>query len=48
MNAYCSICGKEWDAEDPGVRYWYGTGEWECNDEEACLARRADTREEVA
>ena len=41
MNAYCSVCGKEWDMRDPEVRYLYGDGGWECRDEAACFTRRA-------
>lgn len=41
MNAWCSICGKEWDARDPGVRFLYGDGSWECTEEGPCFDRRA-------
>jgi hypothetical protein len=39
--AFCEICGKQWAALDPGVRYVYGDGRWECADEVACFDRRA-------
>ena len=38
---YCAIDGQQWDALDPGVRYVYGDGRWECADEVACFDRRA-------
>ncbi len=40
MDAYCQICGKQWDARDPGITYWYGTGTWECTEEGPCFDRR--------
>jgi hypothetical protein len=36
---WCEICGKQWDSQDPGVRYWYGEGDWSCNDEVQCFNR---------
>ena len=39
--AWCEICGKQWAALDPGVRYVHGDGRWECADETACFDRRA-------
>lgn len=39
--AFCEICGKQWAALDPGVRYVHGDGRWECADEVACTDRRA-------
>lgn len=41
MTAACSICGKVWDMRDPGVRYLYGDGSWECAEEGLCFDRRA-------
>ncbi len=43
MDAYCQICGKQWDARDPGVLYWPMTGTWECTEESACGLRAVDT-----
>ena len=40
--AYCAICGHMHDTLDPAVRYVYGDGRWECVDEVACFARRAE------
>ena len=42
--AFCQICGKAWDAQDPGVRYVHGDGRWECTDEVACFDRRSMQR----
>jgi hypothetical protein len=39
---FCHICGRGWDEQDPGVRYRYGDGVWECFDEAACFTRRAE------
>jgi hypothetical protein len=39
--AFCTICGKQWAALDPGVRYVHGDGRWECVEEVPCLDRRA-------
>ena len=39
MDVFCEICGTRWDSRDPGVRYIYGDGRWECYDEVACFAR---------
>ncbi|HXZ73023.1 MAG TPA: hypothetical protein VEH31_19415 [Streptosporangiaceae bacterium] len=41
MDAYCSICGRQWDIRDPGVRRIWGDDAWECYDEPACFDRRA-------
>ena len=41
MDVFCDICGHRWDSRDPGVRYLYGDGRWECDDEPACFTRRA-------
>lgn len=41
MDVWCEICGRRWDQLDPGVRYIYGDGRWECRDEEQCFMRRA-------
>lgn len=41
MDAFCSICGHRWDTRDPGVRYIYSEGTWECTDEGLCFDRRA-------
>jgi hypothetical protein len=35
----CGICSRRWDALDPGVRFVYGDGRWECADEVQCFAR---------
>jgi alpha-D-ribose 1-methylphosphonate 5-phosphate C-P lyase len=43
--AFCEICGKQWAALDPGVRYVHGDGRWECADEVACFDRRAMQQE---
>ena len=40
MDAFCSICGHRWDTRDPGVRYIYGEGTWECTDEGLCFDRK--------
>lgn len=40
MDVWCEICGHKWDSRDPGVRYLYGGGCWECFDEAQCFARR--------
>jgi hypothetical protein len=37
----CDICGHRWHALDPGVRFIYGDGRWECADEVQCFARVA-------
>jgi hypothetical protein len=37
--AFCEICGKPWDALDPGIRYIHGDGRWECTDEIVCFDR---------
>jgi hypothetical protein len=39
VNVRCEICGKQYDSRDPGVRYWYGEGDWSCSDEVACFDR---------
>jgi hypothetical protein len=39
--AFCAICGKQWAALDPGVRYVHGDGRWECAEEVPCFDRRA-------
>lgn len=44
MDATCKICGKVWDVRDPGVRFVYLEGVWECFDESACFGRRAIAR----
>ena len=44
MDAFCVICGKQWDALAPGVRFVRGDGRWECPDEVACFDRRAMQR----
>jgi hypothetical protein len=41
MDAWCEICGKRWDSRDPGVRYIYGDGRYECFDEVQCFGRRS-------
>lgn len=41
MTATCSICGKEWDTRDPGVRRIWGEDTWECSEEGPCFDRRA-------
>ena len=40
MDVFCEICDKRWDSLDPGVRYVYGDGRWECYDETQCFARQ--------
>jgi hypothetical protein len=42
--AFCEICGKEWAALDPGVRYVHGDGRWECVEEVPCFDRRSMQR----
>lgn len=37
----CDICGKTWLEQDPGVRYVYGDGVWQCSEESPCFDRRA-------
>ena len=39
MNVWCEICGKQWDSRDHGIRYWYGEGDWSCDDTVACFDR---------
>jgi hypothetical protein len=39
--AFCAICGKQWAALDPGVRFVHGDGRWECAEEVPCFDRRA-------
>jgi hypothetical protein len=39
--AFCAICGKQWAALDPGVRFVHGDGRWECVEEVPCFDRRA-------
>lgn len=41
MDVWCEICGHRWDQLDPGVRFVYGDGRWECQDETLCFGRRA-------
>lgn len=41
MDVWCAICDHKWDSLNPGVRYVYGDGRWECRDEEQCFGRRA-------
>lgn len=41
MDVWCAICGHRWDSLDPGVRFVYGDGRWECYDEDLCFGRRA-------
>ena len=41
MTATCSICGKRWDNQDPGITKWWGTDEWACTDEALCFDRAA-------
>jgi hypothetical protein len=41
VDVWCEICGHQWDSRDPGVRYIYGDGRWECYDEAQCFGRRA-------
>ena len=38
-NVWCEICGKRWASLDPGVRYIFGDGRWECYDETQCFGR---------
>lgn len=45
MDATCAICDKTWDTLDPGVRFIYGDGRWECWDEAACFKRRSLQRD---
>ena len=44
MTAACQICGRVWDARDPGVTYHYDSGTWECHDEDECFGRLALAR----
>ena len=39
MDVWCAICGHLWDALDPAVRFVYGDGRWECQDETQCFGR---------
>ena len=39
MDVWCQICGHKWDARDPGIRYLYGDGHYECFDEVQCFGR---------
>jgi hypothetical protein len=39
--AFCAICGKQWAALDPGVRFVNGDGRWECVEAVPCFDRRA-------
>lgn len=41
MDVWCKICGFRWDLLDPGVRFVYGDGRWECMDEVQCFGRRS-------
>lgn len=36
---YCHICGKEYDARDPSVRWLAFDRAWSCEDEPQCFAR---------
>jgi hypothetical protein len=44
MDVFCEICGKRWDAEDPGVRLVSLVSlvddRWECVEEVPCSGRR--------
>jgi hypothetical protein len=44
MNVWCEICGHWYDARDPAVRFVYGDGRWECQDETQCFSRVAIAR----
>jgi hypothetical protein len=39
VSVWCEICGTQWDARSPGVRFH--AGRWECEDEAGCLDCRA-------
>jgi hypothetical protein len=38
---FCLVCGKRWDAINPGVLYRSEDGQWWCADETACAESRA-------